>query len=438
MSSRELVEVTDPLGPGLDVEPGPGGLPVVVRARFGGAFPGLDRGFVVDSDDGTGRSMRALVALPASSFRGCRVEVRWQGVVRDARGPVLFGGIEGGPAPAPDTVRTLAGVGGDAPIGPRHEAERLAFEARRRFRQRRAANRITGGRAWEMPDASLEAARYTTAHARPSYSLRRLPPRYVRALERLLDPDERVLYAVERPAADPGAVWHRAGARDRRAAFLVLTDRQVAWLVDHAQPDRFLSDFGVDATCVPVERLREVGVGVGGGWATVHLETAAGRTEHRLPVELAEEARLFGSLAGRFTPAAGAPLPRRRYADAGGDVDWGRMDAFGEATAVRTLAEVAGGHPLAVLPSPARPGHRRTTAWILDADGIASARPGAVERIGLADVHAVALVLSPLEGRAEVLGRHPLRIDLPAPYVDIAAAFVRALRRRLASTPDAG
>jgi len=52
-------------------------------------------------------------------------------------------------------------------------------------------------------------------------------------------------------------------------------------------------------------------------------------------------------------------------------------------------------------------------------------------------VHAVTLVLSPLQGRAELLGRHPLRLDVPAPYADVAAAFARALRRRLASTSGA-
>jgi hypothetical protein len=113
------------------------------------------------------------------------------------------------------------------------------------------------------------------------------------------------------------------------------------------------------------------------------------------------------------------------------------MDAFGEAASVREMALAGSNHPLAVLPSPARPGHGRTSAWVLDRESVAIVGRGAVERVALADVHAVTLVLSPLEGRAELLGRHPVRIAVPAPYADVAAAFARALRRRLASTPDA-
>jgi hypothetical protein len=436
MSGRELVEVTEPLGPGLDVEPGPAGAPVVIRARPGASFPGFDRGFLVDSDDGSGRSMRAVVALPTSSHLGCRIEVRWQGVVRDDRGPILVGDIEAGPAATAEALPALV-AGGAAEVGQAQEAARLALAARRRFRERRAARRIVGGRAWEMPVGGIEGARFTTAHALPSYALGRLPPRYVLALERLLDPGERVLYAVERPFAGSGGVWRRTGSRDLRAAILVLTDRQVAWVVDHADPDRFLSDWGVDATCVPVERLRRASATAAGRWATVRLETDAGSSEHRLPTELADEARLFANLAARFTPDAAGRLPRRRYPDPSDAVGWSRMDAFGEAASVREMALAVSNHPLAVLPSPARPGHGRTSAWVLDRESVAIVGRGAVERVALADVHAVTLVLSPLEGRAELLGRHPVRIAVPAPYADVAAAFARALRRRLASTPDA-
>ncbi len=435
MRECELVEVSEALGPGLDVEAVDGGSPVVVRARAAGPFPGVDRGFVVDSDDGSGRAVRALVALPASSWRGCRVQVRWDGIVRDARGAILVGGVEGFPPAALDVVRAVAGLPG-VEMGTAREAARVALEARRRFRERRAARRVVGGHAWAMPDLALEAARYTTAHARRSYALSRLPPRYVRALERLLDPDERVLYAVERPF---GAVagWRRPRGADRRGALLVLTDRQVLWAVDHADPDRFLSDWGVDAVCVPVERLRSVSAGVTGGAAVVRLETGAGSSDHRLPAEMAEEARVLAGLAARFTPAAGTALPRRVYPDADGEVEWSRMDAFGEAAAVRELARAVSAAPIAVLPSPARPGHRRTRAWVLDAAGVAAAGAGTVQRVALGEVHAVGLVLSPLEGRADLLGRRPLRLDVPAPYADVAAGFARALRRRLASAPDA-
>lgn len=435
MSARELVEVTEPLGPGFDVEHRGDGAPVVVRARADGVFPGLDRGFVVDSDDGTGRSLRALVALPASSWRGCRVEVRWQGVARDARGAILLGGIDGGPRPTREAIAIVLAAGA-SDLGTPREAARLALEGRRRYRERRAARRVIGGRAWQLPDAGLEASRFTTAHARPSYALSRLPPRYVRALERLLDPDERVLYAVERPFDSASTGWRRS-RDDRRAAILVLTDRQVAWVVDHADPDRFLSDWGVDALCVPVERLQRVSAMVSDGRAVVRLETGAGSSDHALPAELAEEALVFADLAARFTPSPGGTLPRRIYSDPDDEIDWARMDAFGESEAVRALVAAATERPVSVVPSPARPGHRQMAAWVLGPDGLAIVGRGAVQRVPLADVHAVGLVLSPLEGRTELLGAHPRRLDVPAPYVDVAAAFTRAVRRRIASLPGA-
>jgi hypothetical protein len=436
VSTRELVEVTDPLGPGLDVEPGQAGPPVVVRARAGIGFAGLDRGFVVDSDDGTGRSLRAFVALPVSSWRGCRVEVRWEGVVRDGRGPILLGGIEGGPHPTAEVVGTVLGarvVG----LGSPQEAARLALEARRRYRERRAARRVIGGRAWELPGDDLQASRFTTPHARPSYALGRLPPRYVRALERVLDPDERVLYAVERPFDSTPGGWRRRGRADRRAAILVLTDREVAWIVDHVDPDRYLSDWGVDALCVPVERLQRATASISGGRAVVRLETPAGSSNHGFPAELSEEARVFAELAARFTPSSGATLPRRSYPDADDGIDWTRMDAFGESEAVRALAAAATDRPVSVVPSPARPGHRQTTAWVLGPDGVAIVGRGPAQCVPLADVHAVGLVLSPLEGRTELLGTQRRRLDVPAPYVDVAAAFTRAVRRRMASMPGA-
>lgn len=434
MSDRELVEVSEPLGPGLDVEPGDGGVPVVVRARAAGPYLGLDRGFVVDSDDGTGRAVRALVALPSSSWRGCRVRVRWDGVVHDARGVILIGGIEGGARARADAVRAVAGLP-DVELGSSREAVRLALEARRRFRERRAARRVVGGRAWELPTALLEAARFTTAHARPSYALSRLPPRYVLALERLLDPDERVLYAVERPFDSASSGWRRRAGGDRRAAILVLTDRQVLWVVDHADPDRFLSDWGVDTVCIPVERLRHVSASLSDARAVVRLETDAEVSECRLAREMAEEARLFSELAARFTPAAGNALPRRVYADLGEEIAWNRMDAFGEAQSVRELAQSVSAAPIAVLPSPARPGHRHTREWVLDARGVTVAGGTPARLVPFGAVHAVGLVLSPLEGRVELIGRQSLRLDVPAPYTDVAAAFARALRRRLASTP---
>lgn len=430
---RDVVEITDPLGPGLEMGAGAGGAPIATRARWGGPFPGLDRGELLDSDDGTGRAVRVLVALPTSSWRGCRIAVRWDGAVADERGEVLVGGIEGCPPATPEAVHAAAGTP-TRRQGSALEAARVARDARRRFRERRAARRIVGGRAWGMPATSLEAARFATPHAKSAYSLARLTPRLVRALELLLDPDERVLYAVERPAGSV-ASWRRLGRPDRRAAILLLTDREVVWAADRADPDVYLSDPGLDVVCVPSERLLGVTAVPSRAGIGLSVKTAAGRDVHMLPAELEPECTLFARLAARFT--ADRLLPRRVYAKPTDSVDWGRMDAFGEAEAVRALALSVSPSPLAVVPSPARPGHPRTRALVLDHNGVALADPAGCERAQLTGIHSVGLVISAREGRVEIVGRHPLRLDVPAPYADVAARFARVLRRRLACTPDA-
>ena len=63
---------------------------------------------------------------------------------------------------------------------------------------------------------------------------------------------------------DSGLVERVRRQRARRAALLLLTDRQVAWLVDHAAPGSLPVRLGVDVISIPVEQL----VGVAGDDAT--------------------------------------------------------------------------------------------------------------------------------------------------------------------------
>ena len=431
---RGLVEVVEALGPGLefDEDPATHGL-VGRRARDRGPWLGLDRAAVVDSDDGSGRGIRVLVAVPVSTFAGCRIDVAWTGGVVDDRGPILVGRIDGAPGPLPAVVRVVSGAP-DAPWIDRDEAARVAHEGRQRHRARRAADRVTGGRAWELPASSLERARFTSPHALPEYSIRRLPPRYLRGLERLLDPDERLLYAIERqPVALSGALDRVRRRFDRRAALLAITDRQVVWLVDHADPDRYLSDWGVDVEVVPVELLAGLEVRRRPPVVELHVRTARGTTVTSLPEELDAEVRLAAALAGRFVATQGTSLPRRRYEVEAVEPDWSRPEAFAQVDAARALLARGPEQPLAVLFSPRRPGQRHPALWALTSDALHFVDPVRTVRQPLKAAHALRLVLSPLAGRIELVGEPGGALRFPAPFSDVAADLVRSTRRAMAN-----
>ncbi len=429
----EIVEVTEPLGPGLDFEPVEGGRHLMAtRARSRGPWFGLDRAEVVDSDDGSGRGVRVLLGVPTSTFSGCRVRVTWTGGLVDDRGPILVGRVHGVPDPIPAAVRTVAGVRDGSWIDAA-DATRIAAEGRRRYRTRRAAERIVGGRAWEPQLGTIEDARFTTAHARSEYTLGGLPPRYLRGLRQLLDPDERVLYAIERPAINSLGFAERIARRaDRRAALLVLTDRQIAWMVDHADPDRFLSDWGVDVELIPAECLTGVEVRVESRGVRMVLATGRGTTSIVLPAEYAAEARVAAGLAGRFAPPVDGRLPRRTHPVEAAEPDWTRPATFGQEAEARSLFGRVPAGAVATLYSPRRPGQRTPVLWSLAGDEVICVAAGDITRTALAEIHALRLVLSPLSGRLELVGPAGRHLAYPAPFGEVAAALVRAIRRRTA------
>ena len=437
--TRLLVEVVEPLGPGLELERDErtGGL-VATRARTGGLWLGLDRGALVDSDDGSGRSVPVLIAVPGSTWRGCRIDAELVGALDAGGRTVLVAKIDGISDPLPAVARVVA----EMPAGAWLDvaaATGIAAAARREHRRRRAAARIVGGRAWEASGATPEARRFTTPHSVAEYSLGRLPPRFVRGLVDLLDPDERILYWVERPGITATGFLGRVSRQNRRSALLVLTDRQVAWLVDHADPDRYLSDWGIDVETIPVELVTGVHTAESGRWCQLIVVTDRGRTEARLPAELSAEAAVAAGLIGRFIPAADARLPRRRYDVERAEIDWSRLDAFGGGTNVRGLTGQFDNAAVTWLPGPSRQGHPGAEACVLTPGSIAFLTTRRRNDVPLETVHAFRVVLSPLVGRFEVVGSLVLgTMSFPAPFGDLAGTFVRSARRLAATMPGQG
>jgi hypothetical protein len=435
MAARVVVEVEQALGPGVDFDREPYGALIGRRARRGGPWLGFDRAALVDSDDGSGRRLPVVVALPSSTYVGCRLDVELAGGWQTSDGPILVGRVPGSPLPAPPLARVAANLNDGTWIDAR-AAERIARQARQRDRERRSHARIRGGRAWHaIGTLPPELARFATPHSAAEYRLAKVPPRFVRGLEGLLDDDERLLYWVERPAInDVGLIGRLRGGLDRRAALLALTDRQLLWIVDHAQPDQYLSDWGVDIELVPVERVIAVGCEQRAGVVELTVTTLAGPRAFGLPPELTDEVRLMRDLIARFTPAAPGDLPRRSYALEPIPFDSEAAARFGQEAEARGMYDTAAGTDdvLGFLFSPVRPGQRSPAALVL--------RPAAAELLGanrlrraaLADVVAINVTLSPLLGRI-ALGRD-LEITYPAPAMDRGAAFVRLARHALAMT----
>ncbi len=432
-----IVEVDEPMGPGVDFEVNVGGIGSTARrGRVRGLWLGLDRGHLVDADDGSGRAVPVLIALPASTFAGCRIEGELVGGLAAPGGTVLVARISGATVPIEPFIRTVAGRGAsggawmDAPTAARH-AER----ARREFRERRAKERVVGGRAW-LPEGSEAPAqaRFSTPHSLSEYSLARLPPRFVRGLEGLLDPDERILYWIERPAlVDEGLVERVRLRRDRRAALLVLTDRQVAWLVDHAVPDRYLSDWGVDVATTPTEQLVDIAVATQRGETSLVARTARGATEVRLPRELAREAAVFRDLASGF--ASRSSLPRRRYATEPIEPDWETLEPFGAQDEARRIVAGLDGEVLGVLPSPRRPGQARTEVLAVSGNSISVvSSAGATREVSIDRMHGLEATFSTLPGRIAAPGETRVAMTYPSTLGGSAAPIIRLVRRLLANS----
>jgi hypothetical protein len=429
------VEIEEPLGPGVDVEFDlTAGRALARRARLRGPWLGLDRGSVVDTDDGRGRRLPVLVGLPASTFAGCRVETQLCGALaNDASPPIILAVVPGGELPARPIVLAVARRA-TARWLDAADADSLVRDARRLFRERRARERIVDGRAWSADTSPLAAVdRFSTPHSLAEYSLRRLPPRFHRGLEGLLDTDERVIYWVERPQLrDVGIVERVRGRLDRRAALLLLTDRQLLWMVDHAQPDVYLSDWGVDVEAIPVENVAAADVTESDTDATLEVRTGRGRSAYALPLELASELRVAAALLRRFLPGAD-DTPRRIYTIERLEFDRDEAGRFGQAADADRLRALID-EPLAFLFSPRRAGQRTPAALAITRDSaqLLGARRRAT--LALGRIHAVRLVLSPLIGRLNfVADGSSLELVFPATFSSTAAALVRLARRLIAN-----
>jgi len=428
-----LVEVEQALGPGVDFDRERLGNLVGRRARSAGPWLGFDRAVLVDSDDGHGRGLAALVAVPTSTFAGCRLEAELTSAMEIDGRAILLATLPGWDPPPMLLAPAASGLRGEPRWIDRNAAERLVVGAHQAYRERRSHARILGGRAWRAGGLlPVELARHSTPHSAAEYKLERLPERFLRGLEGLLDDDERILYWVERPMLRELSVVERLRGVDRRAALLLLTDRQLLWVIDHARPDAFLSDWGVDVELLPVERLLEVDCRQADGQVDLVARTAGGERRFRLPEEMTDEVAVMRRLAQRFTPGGSAHLPRRIYAVEPLADDDESPARFGQAREAAEMRRNAGsdGDVLGFLYSPKRPGQNRAAALVLRPDRLALIGAGQ-RQVNLDAVVSLSVTLSPLIGR--VGATQGVEITVPFPLMDRGAALLRLARRTLAN-----
>jgi inorganic pyrophosphatase len=251
-----------------------------------------------------------------------------------------------------------------------------AVEYVRAGRERAAWARIEAtkgrylGRAWQA-ERLARSDSSSDVHTAAEHDLRALPFRFQCYVADCLFPDERILLFVTRPSisvASSGLSFWRP--RRLQEGILVVTDRQVLWMVDALPPDATLVQWGYVAQVGAIERLESVVVDQASEHGCINLTFAArGGVEvirvefphdrHSLLVEVAK-------LLERFIPSPPTRAVRRIYrlepgalpsrlSATGHETDSDRVPERLRAAALETLSEGEFAAAMAYIPS----GHDR-------------------------------------------------------------------------------
>lgn len=423
------VEIEEPRGAGLDIGWEPGRGLVVTGARGQRSWLGFDRGAVAETDAGEGDRLAAVVTLGHSAAAGVWVRATVAGVLADDGRIVVVARGPGGSMPTPEIARVAAGTGRDARWIPAADANRPVRQARECYRRRRAAMRVTDQPAW-LPRGIGTGESQAGFYSLSESGLATLPPRFVRGLRDLLDDDERILGWGERPASSRPAlaIWRRPA---HKAGLLLVSDRQLVWMVDHVPPDRYLTEWGVDVQVVPIEAIRSakavdgaLAVGLAGGELTFGAGTPTADVD------------ALRAIIKRFA-AVGSAL-RRRYPIPPVALDAASLAVYRQAdeaaARVKRLEATAEHMTLAAFYAPRREGVRRATAFVLTENAVYVDDERSCRPIALGSMRELAIDLSPLRGRIAVGDDSaPASASFPWPLGEQAASFVRHARRAWAN-----
>lgn len=203
----------------------------------------------------------------------------------------------------------------DAALGVLREGrERLASErARRRVVRHGAAWRVQPG---QRP---RDGSDYAEPHSWAERMVTSLPSRFQRYVEDELLDEERILFFVERPPfRPPGGRWGVLQRRRLPDGLLIVTDRQLLFMVDALPPGATMVNWGYIARTTAVERIQGAEVRAEPAQTLLRVRVQAQSGSEQLsvpfPPECTDSLREVEALLGRFASPENSAV-RRLYAD---------------------------------------------------------------------------------------------------------------------------
>jgi hypothetical protein len=241
-----------------------------------------------------GAPLQALVFTGLPTFPGCVVRARVEGALEGrtpdgARHALVFGAAEGGlPQAREELFRAALGAGAHL-LGWRpstkvkwldvDDASRLLADGRNDYAWQRARERtVRYGAAWKAQpgERGRDGSLYAEPHTWAERMVASLPSRFREYVaDELLD-DERILAFVDRPPfRPPGPRWGVLLRRQLPEGLLIVTDRQILFMVDAIPPGATMVHWGYIARTTAVERISAANVRTDPGRAVLEVAVQA-------------------------------------------------------------------------------------------------------------------------------------------------------------------
>jgi len=201
-------------------------------------------------------------------------------------------------------------------------AHQVIHEAKQAARLARAQARKSGSAApaWKPLGRRVLGARRasdTEPHTEAEYAYHQLPHRFQKYVDEYLVYNERILFAVNRPAMQSALKRAWFARETLQEGILFITDQQVALVTEILPPGESNVRYGyIVHTGIP-ERLASVSVESIGGSACFQVTWRAAGGEQRatweFPAQAADELREGAELLRRWQPIQGDQRLRRAY-----------------------------------------------------------------------------------------------------------------------------
>ncbi len=241
-----------------------------------------------------GTPLQALVFTGLPTFRGCVVRARVEGALEGrtadgTRHALVFSAAEGGLQQAREDLLQAALGAGAGLLGWRpstkvkcldvDDASRLLADGRNDYAGHRARERaLRYGAAWKAQPGEWrrDDSLYAEPHTWAERMVASLPTRFRKYVEDELLDDERILAFVDRPPfRPPGPRWGVLLRRPLPEGLLIVTDRQMLFMVDAIPPGATMVHWGYIARSTAVERISAARLRADAGRAVLEVAVQA-------------------------------------------------------------------------------------------------------------------------------------------------------------------